>query len=135
MKLIIVRLFPIFNRIKSRHQSILMESHKDQDSEFDVVLVYPRKRVTYSKAMLPLGILSIAAVLEHAGFRVKVLDMNIYKGGFSEDLVRWNPKIIGFGGTTPTRKAVYRYNVLFAQQVLCIKGEFDFVQWIISRMS
>jgi len=84
-----------------------MDSHKDQYSGFDVVLVYPRKRVTYSKAMLPLGILSIAAVLEHAGFRVKVLDMNIYKGGFSEDLVRWNPKIIGFGGTTPTRKAVY----------------------------
>jgi radical SAM superfamily enzyme YgiQ (UPF0313 family) len=54
--------------------------------------------------MIPLGIASIAAVLESHNYTVKIVDFNHYKGDYQKDLQHWKPKIIGIGGTTSTRK-------------------------------
>lgn len=74
---------------------------------YDVVLLYPKKRLTYATAMVPLGLLSIGSVLEKAGFRVRLVDLNVYKGILEEEIQVWQPKMLGFGGTTPTRKVVF----------------------------
>ena len=58
--------------------------------------------------MMPLGISSIIAVLEQYNYRVKFVDFNIYNGNFKKDLKIWCPKIIGIGGTTPTRKNSFK---------------------------
>jgi anaerobic magnesium-protoporphyrin IX monomethyl ester cyclase len=78
------------------------------NNEFDVVLAYPAERNNFFDQMLPLGLASIAAVAEQHDYRVKILDFQFYKDDFQRDLLRWNPKIIGIGGTTPTRKESFR---------------------------
>jgi anaerobic magnesium-protoporphyrin IX monomethyl ester cyclase len=72
--------------------------------EIDVLLTYPSDPVRLFDSLVPLGIASIAAVLEAHGYNVKVLDFNHYHGDFRRDLKWWNPKIVGIGGTTATRK-------------------------------
>lgn len=72
--------------------------------EIDVLLTYPSDPVRLFDSLVPLGIASIAAVLEAHDYNVKVLDFNHYHGDFRRDLKRWNPKIVGIGGTTATRK-------------------------------
>ena len=84
---------------------------------YDVVLIFPRKRLTYTEAMFPMGLASIAAVAENAGFRVKLLDLNVYKGSLLSDLKEWRPKLIGIGGTTPTRKSVFKLSRLVKAQL------------------
>lgn len=74
---------------------------------FDVILAYPRERVSAFYPMIPLGLANIAAVLEQNNVSVKIIDFNFYRGDFQRDLKKWNPKIIGIGGTTITRKASY----------------------------
>lgn len=73
----------------------------------DVLLAYPRERVAAFHPMIPLGLANIAAVLEQNNFSVKIIDFNFYRGDFQKDLKKWNPKIIGIGGTTITRKKSY----------------------------
>ncbi len=85
-----------------------MDFHKEPSHACDVLLVFPRKRLTYSTAMLPLGLISIAAVLEEASYQVEVLDLNVFKGNPIACFKKLNPSIIGFGGTTPTRKSVFK---------------------------
>jgi radical SAM superfamily enzyme YgiQ (UPF0313 family) len=72
--------------------------------EIDILLTYPSDPVRLFDSLIPLGIASIAAVLEVHDYNVKVLDLNHYHGDFRRDLKRWNPKIVGIGGTTATRK-------------------------------
>lgn len=80
-----------------------MHSH----TEYDVLLTYPAERLSLFDSMIPLGIASIAAVLEQNNYRVKIVDFNHYRGDFQRDLRRWNPRIIGIGGTTPTRSGSF----------------------------
>jgi radical SAM superfamily enzyme YgiQ (UPF0313 family) len=75
--------------------------------EIDVLLAYPSDPVRLFDSLIPLGIASIAAVLEEHGYNVKVLDFNHHHGDFRMDLKRWNPKIVGIGGTTATRKGSF----------------------------
>ncbi len=74
---------------------------------YDVLLTYPAENLRIFEPMIPLGIASIAAVLEEHNFFVKIVDFNRYKGDYRRDLKRWKPKIIGIGGTTPTRKGSF----------------------------
>ena len=74
---------------------------------YDVLLTYPAESLRIFEPMIPLGIASLAAVLEEHNFFVKIVDFNHYKGDFRRDLRRWSPKIIGIGGTTPTRKGSF----------------------------
>jgi len=75
--------------------------------EIDVLLTYPADPVRVFDSIVPLGIASIAAMLETHGYSVKVLDFNFYHGDFSRDLLQWNPKFVGIGGTTATRKGSF----------------------------
>jgi len=53
--------------------------------------------------MVPLGLLSIGTVVRGAGYSVKIIDFNHYRGNFKKDLAYWKPGIVGIGGTTPSR--------------------------------
>ncbi len=74
---------------------------------YDVLLTYPAENIRLFESMIPLGIASIAAVLEKNHYSVKIVDFNQYKGDFRRDLESWKPKIVGVGGTTPTRKGSF----------------------------
>lgn len=74
---------------------------------YDVLLTYPREKVNAFYNMIPAGLASIAAVLEQNNLSVKIIDFNFYSGDFRIDLVKWKPKVIGIGGTTPTRKGSF----------------------------
>ncbi len=77
-------------------------------SEYDILLTYPRDGMRLFESMIPIGLASIGAVLRDAGYRVKIIDFNHYKGNFKKDLLRWRPLIVGISGTTPTRKESFR---------------------------
>lgn len=79
------------------------ETQIKMNKQYDVLLTYPAENVRLFESMIPLGIASIAAVLEENSFSVKIVDFNHYKGDYRRDLAIWQPKIIGIGGTTPTR--------------------------------
>ncbi len=79
-----------------------------ENSKYDVLLVYPKGYSVAHSNMLPLGLASIAAVLESNGFTVKIVDLNFYGGRFESDLTVWSPKIVGIGGTTPSRKQSFQ---------------------------
>jgi len=76
--------------------------------KFDILLTYPKENVNAFYYMIPLGIACIAAVLEQNNFSVKVIDFNFYHNDFRRDLKKWNPKIIGIGGTTGTRLGSFK---------------------------
>jgi len=77
------------------------------NNHYDVLLAYPAEQFRIFEPMVPLGIASIAAVLESHGYRVKIVDFNHYNGDYRKDLRRWKPKIIGIGGTTLTRRGSF----------------------------
>ena len=76
-------------------------------STIDVLLTYPADPVRLFDSMVPLGLASIAAVLEANSYKVKVIDFNHYKGDYRRDLRTWQPKIVGIGGTTATRRGSF----------------------------
>ncbi len=76
--------------------------------KYDVVLIYPSENINAFYYMIPLGLASIAAVLRDNGISIKALDLNFYKGDLYNDLKKWNPKLIGIGGTTGTRKRSFK---------------------------
>jgi radical SAM superfamily enzyme YgiQ (UPF0313 family) len=80
---------------------------KNNDSTIDVLLTYPSDPVRLFDSMVPLGLASIAAVLEANSYRVKVIDFNHYLGDYRKDLLKWQPKIVGIGGTTATRRGSF----------------------------
>lgn len=84
---------------------------------YHVLLTYPADGFRFFDSMIPMGIASIAACLEQAGFLVKVVDFNHYHGDFRRDLARWRPQIVGIGGTTPTRKGGF-FTARVVKQVL-----------------
>jgi len=94
----------------------------DQD-QFDVILAYPKDGMRLFESMIPIGLASIGAVLRESGYRVKIIDFNHYSGSFTDDIVRWSPKLIGVGGTTPTRRQSFQ----IAQDVKSIFPEIPVV--------
>ena len=76
--------------------------------KYDVVLIYPRENINAFYYMIPLGLASIAAVLQDNDISVKALDFNFYTGDLYSDLKKWKPKLIGIGGTTGTRKGSFK---------------------------
>ena len=70
---------------------------------YDVLLTYPKERVVIFEDMIPHGLASIAAMLESEGMSVRIVDFTNYRGDFRKDLHRWQPSIVGIGGTTATR--------------------------------
>jgi anaerobic magnesium-protoporphyrin IX monomethyl ester cyclase len=73
----------------------------------DVLLTYPTDGLRLFQSMIPLGLLSIGTVLKNAGYTVKIIDFNHYTRDFRRDLRAWQPKIIGIGGTTPSRSGSF----------------------------
>jgi anaerobic magnesium-protoporphyrin IX monomethyl ester cyclase len=53
--------------------------------------------------MVPLGLVSIGTVIKETGYPVRIIDFNHYRGDFSSELHQFRPRIVGIGGTTPTR--------------------------------
>ena len=78
-----------------------------ESREYDLLLTYPSDKLKLFESMIPLGLASVAAVAEQAGYSAKIIDFNHYHGDFRKDLRKWKPKIIGIGGTTPTRKGSF----------------------------
>jgi anaerobic magnesium-protoporphyrin IX monomethyl ester cyclase len=70
---------------------------------FDIVIAYPAETFRIFDTMIPLGIGSIIAVLQKSGYTVRFVDFNHYRGDFASDLRKWSPRLVGIGGTTPTR--------------------------------
>jgi radical SAM superfamily enzyme YgiQ (UPF0313 family) len=82
-----------------------MRQKSRPQQEIDVLLTYPADPIRVFDSLIPLGLASIAAVLEQNSYKVKVIDFNHYARDFRADLAGWNPAIVGIGGTTATRKA------------------------------
>ncbi len=72
-------------------------------SEIDVLLTYPKDGFRLFQSMIPIGLVSIGTVLQEAGFKVAVIDFNHYTNDFRRQLQMLRPKVIGIGGTTPSR--------------------------------
>jgi anaerobic magnesium-protoporphyrin IX monomethyl ester cyclase len=85
----------------------MKRSEKNTGGIIDVLLTYPSDPVRLFDSMVPLGLASIAAVLEANSYKVKVIDFNHYKGDYRKDLRAWQPKIVGIGGTTATRRGSF----------------------------
>lgn len=75
---------------------------------FDVVLIYPKERISIFENIIPLGLATLAAVLLENEFSVKIVDLTFYRGDLKEDLNKWKPEVVGIGGTTATRKGSFR---------------------------
>jgi anaerobic magnesium-protoporphyrin IX monomethyl ester cyclase len=86
--------------MNTRHPSI-------DDSPCDVLLAYPAERINVFSYMMPLGLASIAAVLEQHGYRVRAVDFAHYARDFRRDCAQWRPAVVGIGGTTSTRKGSF----------------------------
>jgi anaerobic magnesium-protoporphyrin IX monomethyl ester cyclase len=69
----------------------------------DILLTYPSDGLRLFQSMIPTGLISIGTVLINAGYTVKIIDFNHYRDDFRRDLRRMNPKVVGIGGTTPSR--------------------------------
>ncbi|MFC1726650.1 B12-binding domain-containing radical SAM protein [candidate division KSB1 bacterium] len=79
----------------------------DLSKKIDVLLAYPSEKMMLHSSMMPLGLASIAAVLEREKYKVRIIDFNFYKGEFIKELQELNPSVVGIGGTTPTRKGSF----------------------------
>jgi len=76
-------------------------------NRFDTVLIYPKENLSIFENIIPLGLATIAAVLEENGISVKIVDLTLYHGNLAKDLQKWQPSVIGIGGTTVTRKGSF----------------------------
>lgn len=72
-------------------------------SPVDIVLTYPKDGMRLFQSMIPIGLVSIGTVCRQAGLSVKIIDFNHYTCDFRRHLLQLQPKIIGIGGTTPSR--------------------------------
>jgi len=74
----------------------------------DILLAYPSDGVRLFQSMIPLGMLSVGTVMKESGYSIKMVDFNHYRGNFRKDLLEWQPRIVGIGGTTPSRMKSFR---------------------------
>ncbi|MEA1876995.1 MAG: radical SAM protein [Bacteroidota bacterium] len=77
------------------------------NGSFDTVLIYPKESLSIFENIIPLGLATIAAVLEENGISVKIVDLTLYRGNLIKDLQIWQPSVIGVSGTTVTRKGSF----------------------------
>ena len=80
----------------------------------NVLLIYPPVRLTQQPLYPPFGLLSIASVLEKAGAKVEILDLNMRRLTFSELKVELSGRtfdVMGTGGMA----TVYYYMKLLAE--------------------
>lgn len=91
-------------------------------SKIDILLVNPPPQVTTSFLPIPpLGLLSLASVVENNGFETRILDMGgemLRERDLLKKIERWQPKLIGFTSTSPTIPIVIK-------MASRIKKEFD----------
>ena len=73
----------------------------------DVLLTWPADGVRLFESMIPLGLASLAAMLEQHGYRVQIIDFNHYRKDFRVHLSELRPKLVGIGGTTTTRQSSF----------------------------
>lgn len=73
----------------------------------DVLLTYPKDGLRLFQSLIPIGLVSIGTVLKRAGYRVAIIDFNHYSNDFRRHLQQLHPKIIGIGGTTPSRRGSF----------------------------
>ena len=73
----------------------------------DILLTWPGDGLRLFQSMIPMGLISIGTVLKQAGYRVKVIDFNHYTSDFRRELRKLQPKVIGIGGTTPSRRGSF----------------------------
>ncbi len=73
------------------------------NNSVDVLLTYPTDGLRLFQSMIPTGLISIGTILRNAGYSVKIIDFNHYSDDFRRDLRRMSPKVVGIGGTTPSR--------------------------------
>ena len=85
--------------------------------QYDVLLTYPKEKINLFHSMIPMGLASIGAVLEDRHYSVKCIDFNFYHGDFRRDLHRLKPKIVGIGGTTPTRRGSFLTAVIVKDEM------------------
>lgn len=78
-----------------------------ESSPVDVLLTYPTDGPRVFSPMMPIGLVSIGTVLKKAGYKVKIIDFNFYSNDFRKELRTLQPRIIGIGGTTPTRSGSF----------------------------
>ena len=78
------------------------------DMQYDVILIYPKEKISIFENIIPLGLATIAGVLEENGISVKIIDLTFYRGNLVKDLQEWNPAVVGIGGTTATRKGSFK---------------------------
>lgn len=78
------------------------------DMQYDVILIYPKEKISIFENIIPLGLATIAGVLEENGISVKIVDLTFYRGNLVKDLQEWNPAVVGIGGTTATRKGSFK---------------------------
>lgn len=71
-----------------------------------VLLLHPQLKKYDQPCLPPLGLLSIAAVLEKEGHRVSVLDLNVAPEDLVKELIR-KPDIVGITATTPLIKEAW----------------------------
>lgn len=90
---------------------------KSRESNIDILLTCPGDGLRLFHSMIPIGLVSIGTVLQKAGYRVAVIDFNHYDNDYQRQLQFLNPKIIGIGGTTPSRKSSFR-TARISKQVL-----------------
>jgi len=73
----------------------------------DVLLTYPSDGLRIFQSMIPIGLVSIGTVVKRAGYRVAIIDFNHYHNDFRRQLQILAPKVIGIGGTTPSRRGSF----------------------------
>ncbi len=73
----------------------------------DILLVNPREHHGFFEKMPPLGLASLAAVLESGSTSVAIADLEIEHGSLEDWLRRVQPRFLGISGTTHTRFESY----------------------------
>jgi radical SAM superfamily enzyme YgiQ (UPF0313 family) len=76
--------------------------------KYQTVLIYPKEKISIFENIIPLGLATIAAILEQNNISVKIVDLSFYKGNLINDLRTWQPETVGIGGTTATRKGSFK---------------------------
>lgn len=71
----------------------------------EVWLIHPQLKKYIQPKLAPLGILSIAAVLEKAGHKVKILDLNVEPQALAN--LKEKPDLVGITATTPLVKEAW----------------------------
>lgn len=103
------------NNIKNRSDNFNLFDRKNINLDgVKVLLIYPPVRLTQPPLYPPFGLLSIASILEKAGAKVEILDLNMERLNFSQlkgEIAKKDFDIVGTGGMA----TVYYYIKFLAE--------------------